>query len=157
MLSGLSLLDKINIIDLHAPVAAGTSDITDCAQIDMANWDCVLILVRFGAITAGAVTDVTIQGSNTSGSGFGTLVDDSGNNVVKTVLDTYDNKWVAMDIIRPRNRYLLTYINRATQNAAVDAVLAIQYNGRDLPVSQSSTNVSTYSRYNSPVYGDPDA
>ena len=119
-------------------VAAGTTVITPSAAIDMAGYESVTFLVPFGAISAGAVTSIEVHCSSDNGvvDTFTALV---GSKVVVT--DADDNKVASIDVIRPPERYVKCIVNRATANAVVDAIIAIQTGANLLPVTAEATTV----------------
>ena len=53
------------------------------------------------------------------------------------------NKMMALEISRPRKRYLKCVIDRGTANAVIDGMIAIQYNGRSLPPTQAASMAFT--------------
>jgi len=122
-------LSILTLPTLHsAAVAAGQTDITPSTPISMndgAHEGC-LFYVLFGAITAGGVQSVEIHSSATSGGTY--AIDAAGSAVV--VADTDDNKIVVCEIYRPTNPFLKCIVKRATQDSAINGILAIQYGGR---------------------------
>lgn len=146
------LTNKVKTIRVHAPVAAGATDITDSAVVDMANYEGVRFIVGFGAIVAGAATSVKVQQATakTSDTALTSGADLLGSGV--TVLDSEDNTLVVSDIIRPRERFVQVHVLRATQNATVDLIVAELYGARKLPVTQDAT-VSHAETHASPAEG----
>ena len=116
-------------------VAAGTTDINSTG-IDMQNFEGVAFEVLFGAITAGAVTSIKLQQSDDDGSSDA-YSDLEGSAV--TVADDDDNQVFIAEVYRPRKRWVRAVVDRATQNAVVDGIVARQYSPRQLPVSQPPT------------------
>lgn len=137
MYGALSHDAKITV--LSNAVAAGTSTITPSAGIDMAGYTGCLIIVVFGAITAGAATSIKCQGSSDDAAAD-SYADLTGTSV--TVADDKDNKAFYLDIIEPVERYIKPIVLRATQNAAVETIIAIQYGASRRPTTHSTT-VST--------------
>lgn len=115
-------------------VAAGTTDV-ESTSVDMADFDSVAFTVAFGAIVSGAVTSVKLQGSANNS----TWVDLEGTSI--TVADTDDNDLVISDQIRPNYRYVRCVVDRGTQNATIDVIIAHQYAARFLPVTQPATTL----------------
>lgn len=134
-----SLTNKVKTIRLHDAVAAGTTDVTDCTVVDMQGYEGVRFLVGFGAITAGAVTSIKVQeaAAKTSATALTSGQDIGGSGI--TVADSEGSKLVISDIVRPQKRYVQPYIDRGTQNAVVEFVLAELYGARKLPVTQDAT------------------
>lgn len=119
-------------------VAAGTTTITPSSGIDMQGYDGCLFLVAFGAITASGVQSVKVQQSDDDG------VSDAYSDLEGTsvsVADDDDNQLVWVDVARPQKRYLKVIVSRATQNSAIDGILALQYGSKVEPVTHDSTTV----------------
>jgi len=108
--------------------AAGSSDING-TTLDMSGYEGVLILVRFGAITSGAVTGIRAQ--QDSDSAMGTAADLLGS--AQTVADSDDEKDFYIDLYRPAERYVRLVVDRATQNAVVAGAIYIQYGAKKAP------------------------
>lgn len=120
----------------NGPEGAGITAITPAAGVDMAGFDKCTFIVGFGAIVAGAATSVEVHQSDDDGA-----TDDysalAGSNV--TVADDDDDSLVFVEIEKPRKRFLKCIVNRATQNSAVDLILAVLTGSRKVPVTQHST------------------
>lgn len=130
-------------------VAAGTSDQTSSA-IDMQGFDGVKIYTSFGAITSGAVTSVKMQQSSDNG-GSDTYADLAGSAV--TVADDDDNQVVVHDIYRPRERYLKVVVDRGTQNAVIDGIVAVLYHASLQPTTDDGSTVVSRKVLVSPAEG----
>jgi len=116
-------------------VAAGTSNVNS-ASVDTANCESVAFLITMGAITSGAVTSAAIEQSSDDGAAdtFAAL---SGSSV--TIADTDDNKVFVLEVERPRERYVRVTVDRGTQNAVIESIVAIKGGLRKLPATQPST------------------
>lgn len=148
----MNLTNKVKTIRAHAPVAAGSSDITDATVIDMQGYEGVRFIVGFGAITSGAATSIDVQqaAAKTSDTALTSGADLEGSKI--TVADTDDNTLVITDILKPRERYVQVQVQRATQNAVVDLIIAELYGAHKLPVTKDTT-VSTQEMHQSPAEG----
>lgn len=133
MLDFLSNSTKVTIVS--APVVAGTSDV-ECSSVDMAGYEYVSFLAAFGTITTNAVTSVKIQQSSDDGVADG-WSDLEGTGL--TVADSYDSKCVMAEVRRPTKRYVRCVVDRGTQNAVVDLVLAFQYGATESPATQPAS------------------
>lgn len=118
-------------------VAAGTTDVEPANGIDSANCDGILFLAAFGSITAGAATTVKAQQSSVVDGSGDDFSDIAGTSV--TVADDDDNQIVALEIKRPTKRYVRCVVTRATQNSAVDGIIAIRQGANKRPVTQGAT------------------
>lgn len=136
------------VTQVKTAVAAGTTDINSDI-IDTQNWDGVVFFTSFGAITSGAVTSVKLQ-QDTDSAG-GTMADLLASG--QTVADTDDDKVVVHDIYRPRERYVRVVVDRGTQNAVINCILAVQYKGRKYPSTNDSATVIALKSLISPAEG----
>ena len=123
---------KISIASTTTAGAAGTSAITSSA-VDMAGFDGCTFVIPLGTIVAGAATSVKIQQCDTSG---GSYADLTGTNI--TIADDDDDGLRYVDVLRPREQFLKCVVSRATQNATIGGIVAIQYRARLAPVTHGS-------------------
>lgn len=147
-----ALSNKVLTQLAHAPVAAGSADVTDCYVVDMQGYDSVRMCVAFGTITGSAATSIRAQSAaaKSSATALTSGADIAGTSI--TVADTDDNKIVILDIVRPTRRYVQLLIKRATQNAVVDYAWYELYGPRKLPVVKDA-NVSNQEIWVSPAEG----
>lgn len=137
---------KISIALTASAGAAATTDASGAA-LDMSGWDGVLVIVTFGAITAGAVTTIKMQQDTSSAmSGAADL-----EGTLQTIADDADDKTFYIDLKSPRESFVRVYIDRATQAAAIASATYVQYRGRRKSAAQG-TNVSGES-WHSPAEG----
>lgn len=125
LISGTKFLPAVTV----TAGAAGATDITGTV-IDTAGFEGVAFIVQLGAIVSGAVTSIKVQECATSG---GTFTDVTG--ATLTIADTDDEDIKVIDYRRPTQRYVLLYVDRATQNATLTAIAAL-YGSRDKIVTQ---------------------
>jgi len=117
--------------------------------LDMANYEGVLMVARFGAITENAVTSVKAQQG--AESDLNDAADLLGTGI--TVADSDDGQIFIIDLYRPRERYVRLYVSRATQNAVVAEAHYVQYSPRKGPVTQNVADAVTYELHVSPAEG----
>lgn len=131
----MQLIKSVSIASCVTPTAgaAGTSAITG-SVLDLSQAEGALILVRFGAITSGAVTSIKFQHGDASD--LSDAADVTGTS--QTIADTDDEKIFYIDISKPTKRYGRLYVSRATQNAVVSSAVAVIYGERSQPVTQPS-------------------
>jgi len=131
----LNLLKNIKVTRVLNAVAAGTTD-QNSSILDMQGFDGVLFIAAFGTLTATQVTSLKAQqgaasdlsdAADLAGTATGPLADADG------------NKLLCLDVYRPQERYVRCVVDRGTANAVIDGVIAIQYAGSKLPISQGTT------------------
>src|SRR5690606_20784853 len=97
----MNLSKNVKITRVSNAVAAGTTDVNS-SVVDMANFEGVLFVVAFGAITAGAVTSILAQQGAASNLSDAAALANSG----VAVADDDDNQIFYLDIYRPQERYV---------------------------------------------------
>jgi hypothetical protein len=118
-------------------VAAGTTAINS-SVVDTARFEGVLFLVMMAAIVAGAVTSIKLQHGDAAD--LSDAADLEGTSVA--VADSDDNKIVYLDVKRPLKRYVRVVVSRATQNAAIDGIVAIGYGAGVIPPTHDVATVA---------------
>ena len=125
----------VKISSAIAPAAgvAGTSDI-EGTTLDMKGFEGVLMVIRFGAITSGAVTSIKAQQGDESDLSDAADLEDTG----QTIADDDDEETFYIDLYRPQERYVRLYVDRGTQNAVVASAHYIQYGAGLVPVTHGT-------------------
>lgn len=131
----MNLSKNVKISTAVTPTAgaAGTSDING-SILDMQGFEGVLVIVRMGAITSGAVTSIKMQ-QDTDSAG-GTMADLTG--TAQTVGDTDDDETFYIDLYKPAERYVRLVVDRGTQNAVVASAEYIQYGAHLAPTTHGT-------------------
>jgi len=127
-------------------VSAGTTAINS-SSIDMRGFSGAEFLVSFGAITAGAVTSVKLQGS--ADDSAWTDLEATG----QAVADDDDNQVFILDTGHLVHRYLRCVVDRATQDAEVDGIVAMQYDADKEPVTHDAATVGGSEYHYAPAAG----
>jgi len=130
-----SLQQETKVTRAANAAAAAQTDVTSSA-IDTKRFEGCLFIVAMGAITGGAVTSAYVAQCDTSGGSYTEL---DGTRL--TIADDDDNQVFLMDIKQPTERYLKCVVDRATQDAVVDGIIAVQYAAKDIPTTHDSTTV----------------
>ena len=132
----MNLSRHVKMTRVSNAVAAGTTDING-AVIDMQNFEGCLFQVLFGAITSGAVTSIKAQQGDQSDLSDATDLATTG----VAVADDDDNQIFWLDIYRPTKRYIRLVVDRATQDAVIDGIVAMQYGGRVAPTTHDASTI----------------
>lgn len=135
-LNALLLSKQVKITRILNGVVAGQTVQTSSA-INMAGFDGCVFIAALGALTDDHVTTLKLQQSSDDGStdAYSDLADSGTDNMA----NDDDNKLLVIDIFRPEKQYLKAVLSRATANAVIDGIIAIQYAGRDCPITQGAT------------------
>ena len=133
--------EKIIRLKVDGTNYTGTANTTDLTseKVDTQGYEEVEFVCGFGAITSGAVTSVKVQQSSDDGAAD-SYADLAGSAI--TVADDDDNQITRQTIVQPRERYLKHVVDRGTQNAVVDFLIAILRRPRKAPITEDSLVVS---------------
>lgn len=131
-------LEDVKVTKLNDATAAGTTAINSTV-VDMQGYDGVVFLTNMGTIAPTGTATLKVQ--QDVASGMGTAADLAGSG--QAFVDTDDNKSVAADVKRPRERYLRLVITRATANSDWGPIWCLQYRARKAPVTQGLDKYET--------------
>lgn len=130
-----SLLREAKVTRVSASAAAAQTDVTSSA-VDTKGFEGCLFIVAMGAITGSAVTSAHVEQCDTSGGSY-TELDDTE----ITIADDDDGKLVLIDVKNTSERYLKCVVDRGTEDAVVDGIIAIQYGAAAVPTTHDATTV----------------
>lgn len=132
------LTDNMKITPVLGYFAAGTTKRTSTI-IDMDGFDGVVFAAVLGTtIEAGTVDVFVEQHTLNQTSGMARLATTTVYTVPATPAALTS---IAVDVYKPRERYLQANITPAAQNAVICGMVAIQYKGHVCPVTQDATLV----------------
>jgi len=136
------LSKNVKISSAVTPTAGAAAQTAISGSIlDMSGYEGVLMIVRMGAITTGAVTSIKAQ--QDSAAAMGSAADLLGTS--QAIADDDDGEIFYIDIFRPQERYVRLYVTRGTQDAVVASAEYIQYGPKAAPVTQpTGTNGETH-------------
>lgn len=137
-----NLLNQIKLDYVAAAVAAASNTDNDSAIVDTAGYDGVLFLTTITDSADTGVATMTIeQNTANSSSGMAAL---SGAVATATsgANDDLNGKLLAVDVYRPRERYVRANRTSATANIAYGECLAILYSGSKMPIAQAAADVA---------------
>jgi hypothetical protein len=146
----MNLSKAAKVTRVKNAVSAGTDDTQAGTGVDMTGYHAVQFIVAFGAITSTAVTTCKLQQSSDNGVADG-WSDLAGSAI--SVADDDDNQLVIMDCVTPGKRYVRPMVVRATANAVIDAMVAMQYGSDREPVTHDSATVVNSELSISPAEG----
>lgn len=140
---------KISIAATTTDCAAGQTTITSSA-IDMQGFESVCFIVPVGTVATSAVTSFKMQQSSDDGA-TDNYSDVAGTSI--TIADSADDKLKYLDVVRPGKRYLKVVVSRATADATLGGIIAIQGRARTRPPTQG-TDVAG-EQWTTPAEGTP--
>lgn len=145
-----NLSKNVKVTRIENSAVAGTDDTITSDAVDMQGFDTCLFLALFGTLTASAVTSIKVQQSDDDGS-TDAYSDLLGTSV--SIADSRDNDIIGVEVTRPAKRYLKLVVTRATANAVLDGVIALQSGAHSVPVTHDATTVADIELHVSPAEG----
>lgn len=131
-----SMIKECKIVTVENSVAAGKAT-TVGEIVDTAGFDRALFLYKLGTVVDGAAVTLKIySGTDDSVSDVAEL---AGASAAIAVADSDSEQILAIEIIKPRERYLRPTIVTATENVEIDWGLCILHNSDHLPITQPAT------------------
>lgn len=122
-------------------IAAGSSIDSDGTELDMQNYDGAIFVVAIEDSANTGVATMTIEGSDTSGSGYAAITGAVAT-ATSAADDDLNTKLLVVDIYRPANRYLHCTLTSATANIAYGTQLQFAYRGRNAPITQITAEIA---------------
>lgn len=136
-----SLLKASKVDKVLVATVAGTTDTLTGDIIDLQNCDSVMGIAALGDVTVNAV--VTLKAYTGDNAALSDGAYEIATATATATATSADNKLLILDVIKPGKRYCRFDVVRATANAVVDAVVAIRYNYRLTPTTQSDDVVNS--------------
>lgn len=136
-----SLLKECLITKSSIAKVAGVDDIVDGSIIDLGSpsegqFDSVCFIAILGEVTSGSVCTLKAYCGDAAALGDGAYKTTTAT-VTASGNDT-DNNLIILDVIRPGKRYVRADLVIDTQNAVVDSIIAIRYNAKTIPTTQTA-------------------
>lgn len=147
------LSEDIRVSRVMNAVAAG-STAQNGSAVDMAadgGYDGVMFILAVGTLSSSQATSLKAQQSDDNGNDDD--FSDLAGSKTPTMADDDDNQLVVLDVFRPSKRYVRPVVNRASANAVIDGVIAIQYRGRNRPSIHDAATVQAAKVVVSPAEG----
>lgn len=141
-----SLLNGCKFDKLINYTAAGTADTLNGDILDLQGFDSVVLIAALGDVTNTAVATLKAYCGDNSALSDG--VYKTATATITADATSADNKLLILDIVKPGKRYVRADLVRATANIVVDAVVALRYNAKTLPVTQGSDVVHSNTQIN---------
>lgn len=129
-----NLFKDIKVLAAGAAIAAASNTNSLGNAIDTDGFDGCLFVVPIEDSVATGVATATVEQCDTSGGSYAALV---GDDVTATcaVNDDINQKFLMIDVFKPREQYLKLRRASATANIAYGSAIAILYNAKSRPTS----------------------
>ena len=120
------------------------------AGLDMSLFQGVMMIVKVIAVGAGATYTIKAQQSDDDAA-TDAYSDLEGTS--QTIADSDDDQIFIIDLVKPIKRYVRLYVSKDGANTCSEAAVYVQYDARELPVTQTVADEVTYERHIEPSEG----
>ena len=114
---------------------------TSGSILDMSGYDSVMFIAKFDDVDNTSV--LTLRAQQDVLNGADAMATLTGSATFTAGASDADDNVLILDIHRPRDRYVRPQVIVGTANATIACVLGVQYNARNLPVTQSADVLDT--------------
>jgi len=137
-----NLLNNVKITRVSADGAgAASATPTKATIIDMDGFESVCFVALMGNVLDTSALALKAAGAATNDTGAMALL--TGSAAFTAGASDADDKLLILDVVKPPYRYIEAQIFHVTANGPFDGILAIQYNGSRVPVTQGSTVIAS--------------
>ena len=138
----MNLLNNCKIDFVNAAISLANNTDDNSSILDMAGYDGVIFMTTITDSVSGGIATLTVQESAANSDTAMAAIAGAAATVTSAANDDLNSRLLIVDCYRPVERYVQGTLTSATQNIAFGETIAIRYNGRKCPVSQSSTTVA---------------
>lgn len=137
-----NLLKNCAIDFVNALVTASDAIDDNSSILDMSGYEGVVFIVTITDSVDTGVASLTAQGSTANSDGAMAAITGAVATATSAANDDLNSTLLIVDVYRPQERYIQGTLASSVANIAYGETIAIRYNGRKAPITQSSTTVS---------------
>lgn len=139
-----SLSKATKITRISAGAVDGQGDVTS-SILDMSGWEGVIFIAELGDVDDTCVLTLTCEQGDALLMGDAAAL--TGTTTFTADATSGDDKVMTLEEIYPTERYVRAVLGRATANAIVDSILAIQFGAATKPTTHDATTVVASESY----------
>jgi hypothetical protein len=137
----MNLSHGIKVTVVEAAAAAGTTELVSDV-LDMQGFDGVIFIALLGDVTDTSVLTLTAKGNTANHVSSPTPITQASATFTAGASDA-DSKALMVDVCDPALRYIFASLTRATANAVLGGIIAIQYSADYRPTSQAASVIAS--------------
>jgi hypothetical protein len=137
----MNLSKEIKVTVVEAAAAAGTSELVSDV-LDMQGWGGVMFIALLGDVTDTSVLTLTAKGNTANHVSSPTPVSQAAATFTAGA-SSADSKVLMVDVFDPALRYIFASLTRATANAVLGGIIAIQYQPDQKPTVQDASVIAS--------------
>lgn len=133
------LYNQVDIREIGAPVAAGSSIDNNSDRIDMAGYEGAIFIIPITDSVDTGVATLTIEENSTDSDSGMTAISGAVATATSAANDDLNNTLLIVEVHRPQERYLQAVRTSATANIAYGNATVILYGARKMPVTDHAS------------------
>lgn len=145
-----ALAEELAVKYAGAAVGAGSSIDNDGSVIDTAGYEGCLFIAPLTDSVATGVATLTIEQGAAANLSDAAALEGASATATSAENDDLNNKYLIVDVYRPRERYLRGVRTSATANIAYGVMTAVLYGARKRPTSIADSDILARTAVNSP-------
>ena len=136
-------LSKDIKITVVSPAAVAATTAIDSSILDMTGYEGVMFIALTGDVTATSDLTLTVKGNTANHLTVPAPVTQKATTLFTAGASDADSKALMVDVYKPALRYVFANLTRATANAVIGGIIAIQYNAKTKPTSQDASVIAS--------------
>ena len=136
-------LSKDVKITVVSPAAAAAQTAIDSSILDMQGYEGVMFIALTGDVTATSDLTLTIKGNTANHLTVPTPITQKATTLFTADATSADSKALVVDLYKPALRYVFANLTRATANAVIGGIIAIQYNSTNKPTTNDASVIAS--------------
>ena len=136
-------LSKDVKITVVSPAAAAATTAIDSSILDMQGYEGVMFIALTGDVTATSDLTLTIKGNTANHLTVPTPITQKATTLFTADATSADSKALVVDLYKPALRYVFANLTRATANAVIGGIIAIQYNSTNKPTTNDASVIAS--------------
>jgi hypothetical protein len=131
---------KITVV---SPAATAATTAIDSSILDMSGYEGVMFIALTGDVTAASDLTLTVKGNSANHLTVPAPITQAATTLFAAGAADADSKALMVDVYKPALRYVFANLTRATQNAVIGGIIAIQYEAKTKPTTQDASVIAS--------------
>ena len=136
-------LSKDVKITVVSPAATAATTAIDSSILDMQGYEGVMFIALTGDVTATSDLTLTIKGNTANHLTVPAPVTQKATTLFTAGAADADSKALVVDLYKPALRYVFANLTRATANAVIGGIIAIQYQAGNKPTTNDTSVIAS--------------
>lgn len=136
-------LSKDVKITVVSPAATAATSAIDSSILDMQGYEGVMFIALTGDVTATSDLTLTIKGNSANHLTVPTPITQKATTLFAAGAADADSKALVVDLYKPALRYVFANLTRATANAVIGGIIAIQYQAGNKPTTNDASVIAS--------------